>query len=68
MGLAACDHASELTAAAAQLRRRWPEPLTNDRERQRAFGVLIRLGFDSEVAYDAIRAQSDPVGGPLRAH
>ena len=66
--LAACDHVSELSAAAAQLRRRCPKPLTNDRERQRALGILIRLGFDSEVAYDAIRAQSDPVSGSLHAH
>jgi regulatory protein len=59
--LAGCDHASELSAATAQIRRRCAQPLTNDRERQRAFGILIRLGFDSEVAYDAVRAQSDPV-------
>ena len=66
--LAGCDHASELAAAAEQLRRRCAQPLTNDRERQRAFGILVRLGFDSEVAYDAIRAQSDPVSGSLHAH
>ena len=54
--LAGSDHASELAAAAALLERRWRGALTNDRERQRAFAVLIRLGFDSEVAYDAIRA------------
>lgn len=66
--LAACDHASELSAAAAQLRRRCAQPLTNDRERQRAFGMLIRLGFDSEVAYDAIRAQSESISGSLHAH
>jgi len=65
--LAGCDHASELSAATAQLRRRRAEPLTNDRERQRAFGILIRLGFDSEVAYDAIRAQSDQLRSSLRA-
>ena len=54
--LAGSDHASELAAAAALLERRCRGALTNDRERQRAFAVLIRLGFDSEVAYDAIRA------------
>ena len=54
--LAGSDHASELAAAAALLERRCAGALTNDRERQRAFALLIRLGFDSEVAYDAIRA------------
>ena len=54
--LAACDHASELAAAAALLERRCAQPLTNDRERQRAFGMLMRLGYDSDVSYEAIRA------------
>jgi regulatory protein len=50
------DHASELAAATTLLQRRWPRPPADDRERQRAFGQLIRMGFESEVAYDAIRA------------
>jgi regulatory protein len=67
--LAGADHASELAAAAALLERRCPGALTNDRERQRAFAVLMRLGFDSEVAYDAIRAvdAAGPVTSSLRA-
>ena len=67
--LAGADHASELAAAAAVLERRGPSPLTNDRERQRAFAMLMRLGFDSEVAYDAIRAidAGGPVTNSLRA-
>lgn len=65
--LAGWDHASELAAAAAVLRRRSPQPATNDRERQRAFGMLIRLGFDSEVAYDAIRAHSASLTGARHA-
>jgi regulatory protein len=65
--LAGCDHASELAAAAALLRRRSPQPPTNDRERQRAFGMLIRLGFDSDVAYDAIRAHSASLTSSLHA-
>jgi len=54
--LAGCGHASELAAARALLERRWPRPASDDRERQRAFGQLIRMGYDSDVAYDAIRA------------
>lgn len=49
-------HASELAAAIALLQRRWPRPPSDDRERQRAFGQLIRMGYESEIAYDALRA------------
>jgi regulatory protein len=49
-------HASELAAATALLRRRWPRAPSDDRERQRALGQLIRIGYESEVAYDALRA------------
>lgn len=51
-------HASELAAATAQLERRWRQPPADDRERQRAFGQLIRMGYEAEVAYDAIRAHA----------
>ena len=54
--LSDCGHASELAAATVLLRRRWPRAPADDRERQRAFGQLIRMGYESEVAYDAIRA------------
>lgn len=50
------DAASELEAAGELLRRRCALPLVNERECQRAFGMLIQRGFDSEVAYDAVRA------------
>jgi regulatory protein len=49
------DAASECDAAVALLLRRFPRPLGNDTERQRAFGMLIRQGYESDVAYDAIR-------------
>lgn len=54
--LAAFDTPSERTAAGAVLDRRFREPLRDDHDRQRAFAVLIRQGYDSDVAYDAIRA------------
>jgi regulatory protein len=56
--LADADGACELVAATALLERRCPGPYRDDRERQRAFGVLIRMGYDLDVAYDAIRASS----------
>jgi regulatory protein len=65
--LAGHDSASELAAAVALLERRCREPPTNDRERQRAFAILIRAGYDSDVAYEAIRAVSGRRGDALPA-
>jgi regulatory protein len=46
----------ELAAAVALLRRRlWTAPRT-DRERERALGLLVRRGYELELAYDAVRA------------
>lgn len=53
--LAPFDEASECRAAVELLRRRFAAPPADARERQRAFALLIRQGFDSDVAYDAIR-------------
>jgi regulatory protein len=56
---AACDardHEQELEAAVALLRRRFREPPATDRERERALGMLVRKGYDLELAYDAVRA------------
>jgi len=65
--LSGCGHASELAAATALLARRWPRPPADDRERQRSFGQLIRLGYASEVAYDAIRAHERNASAPRSA-
>ncbi len=54
--LAAFDGATELAAATALARRRHPEPLSTDAERQRVFAMLVRRGYDSDVAYAAVRA------------
>lgn len=48
----------EYERAFTLLRRRFPEPSAEPRERERALGVLIRKGYDSELAYDAVRAWS----------
>ncbi len=55
IALAPFDEASECRAAVELLRRRFAAPPADARERQRAFALLIRQGFDSDVAYDAIR-------------
>lgn len=54
--LAAFDGASELEAATALARRRHPAPLQTDAERQRIFAMLVRRGYDSDIAYAAVRA------------
>jgi regulatory protein len=49
------DHEGELEAAVALLRRRFPEPPATARECERALGVLVRKGYELELAHDAIR-------------
>jgi regulatory protein len=54
--LVGIDHAAELEAASQLIARRCRLPFERDTERQRAFELLVRRGFDTDVAYDAIRA------------
>ena len=49
------DH-DELSAAVELLRRRIGRPPETDRERERALGLLVRRGYELELAYDAVRA------------
>jgi regulatory protein len=53
----------ELSRALALLRRRFPEPPADRRERDRALGVMVRKGFDSDLALDALSVYSR--GGEL---
>jgi regulatory protein len=46
----------ELEAALAALRRRFAQPPAHDRDRDRALGLLVRKGYELELAYDAVRA------------
>jgi regulatory protein len=50
------DPESELDRALAVLRRRFPEPPQERRERNRALGLLLRKGYESELALDALSA------------
>ena len=50
------DADEELEAALAVLRRRFPRAPSDDRERERALGMLVRKGYELELAYDAVRA------------
>ncbi len=47
---------SELDRALALLRRRYPSPPEVRRERERALRVLLRKGYESELALDALSA------------
>src|SRR4051794_23555039 len=46
----------ELEAALTLLRRRLTATPSDDRARERALGLLVRRGYELELAYDAIRA------------
>ncbi len=54
--LNARDADSERDAAIALLRRRLQVPPQSDRERERALGMLVRKGYDLDLAYDVVRA------------
>jgi regulatory protein len=48
-------HEGEMEAALALLRRRFPDPPATPRDCERALGVLVRKGYELELAHDAIR-------------
>jgi regulatory protein len=53
---------SELDRALAVLQRRFPNPPRDRRERERALGVLLRKGYESELALDALRSYARESG------
>jgi regulatory protein len=50
------DGAGELAAAIELLRRRFADVPADDRERERALRMLVRKGYDLELAYEAVHA------------
>ncbi len=58
------DQGDELEAALALLRRRVPVPPATPRERDRALGMLVRKGYELELAHDALRRHAG-VDAPL---
>jgi regulatory protein len=50
------DPDAERDAAVALLRRRLRAAPESDRERERALGILVRKGYDLDLAYEAVRA------------
>jgi regulatory protein len=53
---------SELDRALELLRRRFPAPPRERRERDRALGLLLRKGYESELALDALSAYAHEAG------
>ena len=55
---ALCDRTqeAELDTALTLLEQRFPAPPADDRERDRAWRLLVRRGYEPEVAYEAVRA------------
>jgi regulatory protein len=54
--LASRDRGGELEAALELLTARFPEPPEDDRTRDRAWRLLVRRGYEPELAYEAVRA------------
>ena len=54
--LARREAGDELAAARSLLAERFRSGLPDDRARDRAWSLLVRRGYDSELAYDAVRA------------
>ena len=52
---AAPGEEGELEAAVALLARRFPSPPREQRDLNRALGLLVRRGYELELAHDAIR-------------
>ena len=59
--LSARTREDELAAARAVLAERFRE-LDDDRAHNRAWQLLVRRGYDSELAYDAVRAHGAAAG------
>ena len=57
--LAGVDHAGELSTALTLLQERFAPP-ADDRERDRAWRLLVRRGYEPELAYEAVRAYARP--------
>lgn len=53
--LASIDTADEMATAIQLLDRRFPMPFEGDRERDKAWRMLVRRGYQPELAYSAVR-------------
>jgi regulatory protein len=56
------EAATELERALELVRRRFPDPPRERRERDRALGMLLRKGYESELALDVLSAYAREAG------
>ena len=56
------ERARELQAARELLEHRFPEPPADDRQRDRAWKLLVRRGYEPELAYEAVRRHGSADG------
>jgi regulatory protein len=56
------DREEELAQALEVLRRRCPDPPRERRERDRALGILLRKGYESELALEALQLHASGPG------
>jgi regulatory protein len=61
------DRGGELETALELLAERVPRAPANDRERDRVWRLLVRRGYEPELAYEAIRAHARRLGPPQAA-
>lgn len=55
VALLGVERADEVTMAVELLDRRYRQSFTGDRDRDKAWRMLVRRGYDSEIAYEAVR-------------
>jgi regulatory protein len=60
-------HADELATALGLLEERFPGPLADDRARDKAWRMLVRRGYEPELAYEALRAHGPDSEEPRAA-
>ncbi len=56
------ESSTELDRALSLLARRFPQPPQERRDRDRALGMLLRKGYDSDLALDALAAYARNAG------
>ena len=56
------DRQSELARAIAILEKRLSEPAVTTPDFRKAMGLLVRRGYDSEIAADAVRVHASQYG------
>ena len=65
--LAGVDPGDELHAAVQLLNRRFPLPFAGDKDRDRAWRLLVRRGYEPEAAYAAVRSHERGFDGRAAA-